>query len=732
MLYGAMNVGGGGTLAPDPLPEANWHFVGSSSVNSSGYVGIAHGWGWQKTAGASITPEWNVSAGGEPARLITVAIRDDGTGDHIPTYLDPSTDPAYRVDPYRGFHAPFSHTDVNSTGIATTIDGLTVANASEQNLSYTGVNKWSQAAGVQGSANSYAYTHARQFSSTEDLSWGNGLVMIGVKTYNAQDGVEINDIEDGGIFWGFWDTEATEEWRVWKIASRDNETAPNKQIIALIDPTHTDNEWDSSGTPDETNWEGSLIGTAVNTGTTQTGFSQLTQINEIQVVGGSSEYPVSTSSLFEVLNSDTMPYAQRLGENAMLVYVPVRIGGGEPVEAGVDAASIQFVENYSEDKNRYNVHIPDNKIGIEFDGNSGDTIAFTNCAISSETKFYFTFASGLAGTYDFTGTTVTNAGTVTLRDVSQAISYMSFNGCDEIDLNDCQLEDTVISNSTATYAMNIDDTTEAADLKNLTFINNNVAGPTAHSIKFDGTGSHNVDNYKFTNPLGRTAFGFHTNDDVDASNDEVDYTAHGYSDGDAVYYQKHSGTDIMGLTNSTLYYVNAQTADALSFHTSEADAISGSSKVNLSQSGGSETHWIYSAKADCYNGTAGNITYNVQNGGDTPTFRNAETAGAGTTGFDVQNVVNVTVTARDKDGNAIQNARVYLYKTSDSSVVLTGLTNASGVITTTFNYTADTAVEGWVRKMSSGDTRYKQFDLAGSISSTGYDTTATLTKDQSS
>ena len=87
---------------------------------------------------------------------------------------------------------------------------------------------------------------------------------------------------------------------------------------------------------------------------------------------------------------------------------------------------------------------------------------------------------------------------------------------------------------------------------------------------------------------------------------------------------------------------------------------------------------------------SGTVTINISNGGTVPTV--TET-GAGT--VVVNNNVTLTVTVTDTSGTNIQNARVRMVANetvgtiTTGDVILTGLTNASGIVTdTAFNYEA--------------------------------------------
>jgi hypothetical protein len=68
-------------------------------------------------------------------------------------------------------------------------------------------------------------------------------------------------------------------------------------------------------------------------------------------------------------------------------------------------------------------------------------------------------------------------------------------------------------------------------------------------------------------------------------------SAHNFEDGEDVVYSKDGGSASVGLTDDTTYYVHNISGTTLSLHTSAADAIADTSRVNLTASG-SETHLL--------------------------------------------------------------------------------------------------------------------------------------------
>lgn len=94
--------------------------------------------------------------------------------------------------------------------------------------------------------------------------------------------------------------------------------------------------------------------------------------------------------------------------------------------------------------------------------------------------------------------------------------------------------------------------------------------------------------------------------------------------------------------------------------------------------------------------------------------------------------VPVTITVKDVNTNAaLQNARVYIIETAGSNVVLSGLTDASGVLTGTTSY-AGSAISGKVRRATVADgTLYKPSQISGTVdSATGFSATVLMIPDE--
>jgi hypothetical protein len=200
--------------------------------------------------------------------------------------------------------------------------------------------------------------------------------------------------------------------------------------------------------------------------------------------------------------------------------------------------------------------------------------------------------------------------------------------------------------------------------------------------------------------------------------------------GQAVYYNDKGGTETIGLTDGNQYWVNMITTTTLSLHTSAANANSDTARVNLTASGTGlgEVHELGSENAAVFNDQAGAVTISVTDLGDGPSVRNG--IGASTT---VSNDVNVTVTVKDEAGAAVNLAQVWIAEGTDPDApgteVMNADTNASGIATTTYNFTSDQAIMIRIRKSSTGVTRYVPVFATGTITSSGFTLTRTIVED---
>ena len=636
----------------EPIPTAGCHFYFADQAGDNPQLaGVSLAWQYLKTAAASAAMEWFTNNGGDYYLRSTIAINDNGDADR-PAYLDIGTENARMIVAFSGVRV--TATSDADTDYRTTVvlnSKTEVYNALKRTVDAppslgqfdaTYPNKHGEASLVNGNAGTGGVViYGKKFASTKDFSWGSGLIFGTYRTTNTTNPQYMATAVHGGICCSVYDSATSpRHWRAWKIGALDNETHPvegNKflvqtNIAGTTEATGTNGVAQSATNPTLSTIE--AFGFFVESGytTVYLAVHPAMLLNKLVVAGGSTADPVDFNDFRQLFIFAQTDLCDTAGGSAIQSYIPITFGGGEPLVMDISGVSIAFPKNYdvSSGTPYLNTNVSTNTMGITFDGNTGDVIKLRNSLLSSSHKWAFQFASGAVGTYDLSGTTVSNAGTVTLRDISQDLSGVTFSECDEITLNSCDLDSCTITGSTAASAMAIVSATECSGLTNLDFINNT----SGHSITITTAGTYTFDNFTFTG-------------------------------------------------------------------------------------GGAAA----SSTADVYNNSGGAVTINVTNGGSTPTIKNGTSAST-----TVNNAVTVTVTAVDEAGSPIQNARVLLEKTTGGADVLTGLTDASGIATTTYAYTADAALTGWVRKSSSAP-YYKQAALAGTLTSSGFTATVVMVSD---
>jgi hypothetical protein len=153
-----------------------------------------------------------------------------------------------------------------------------------------------------------------------------------------------------------------------------------------------------------------------------------------------------------------------------------------------------------------------------------------------------------------------------------------------------------------------------------------------------------------------------------------------------------------------------------SFTNNTFTGYAGTAGSNLTASSGN-------SNAALYNNSGGLVTLNIV-GGNSPSVRN----GASATTV-ISNSVTITVTVKNSAGTAIQNARVAIF-TDDASEteLLNDLTNASGIVSTNYAYTATQPVFIRVRS-ASGNPAYYDVETSATITGSGLSVEVTMQQD---
>jgi hypothetical protein len=320
---------------------------------------------------------------------------------------------------------------------------------------------------------------------------------------------------------------------------------------------------------------------------------------------------------------------------------------------------------------------PDNRPDITVSGTAG-AVDFASCSFDGVRILTLTSKATIDGGF------ILNTGNIVASTAS--LDGVSIN-CDTLEEGDALF----------------DPLTTMTNIKNCTI----TAGDEGHFARLTSSGGTSTNN-TFTDFWAPAANGwkFHTITGIDdTSNEEITFDGnHGFTTGDAVYYNNEGGSDTIGLTNGNKYYVNVVDTDTVSVHLTKAAAVAGSSKINLTDGSSGETHSLYSSKAAIFNDSGGALTITVD-GGSNPSYRNGTSA---STTLSVS--VNVNVHVEDIDGNAIQGAIVYIQRSPATSYTSdTGNTAGDDDFVVNEAVDTDQAQDGWIRVWDKSSNRLASF-----------------------
>lgn len=225
-------------------------------------------------------------------------------------------------------------------------------------------------------------------------------------------------------------------------------------------------------------------------------LSPVVTLNTMSILGGNATRPASFATGERVANSNGLLTVQGQYQQSNTQFFccqKIQVGNGTDAVTWVsEGQSAEWPSAYDNDGGTVQFKIGPATLGFYVYASASDSINlsgttfnmgdFHNWEINSSTH--------ADATYDLSNVVIFG-GTVTLNDIGEAISSMTFSGCKEIAKNDCDLSGgCVIDASADTYAVSVATEAEFNDLRNCTFTDNN------YSIQI--TGNHGGDTWTGT------------------------------------------------------------------------------------------------------------------------------------------------------------------------------------------------------------------------------------------
>lgn len=456
-------------------------------------------WTIQAVAGTVPAATWSSSLSTTFTRA-TIAFRN-AAGGRVPAYVQFSPAPATRitsafhigtVDPTFTFPAALTNIG-NVAGKTRTISAAVLGADFGINPYASGISKTSGTVAVT-ALNGYEINFATARNMTGQLLVGSLIANV-PKTGTFS----LGTIAQGGSVLAVGTS--TTSWNAYQIAASDSVPTPEQRYVFAVQPGFSGTAYATGTTsvnPTSVDFF-QFIENYPNGTAGVTYLSEFHQANQHIVAGGTTTNPIGPDELVQIGRSYLLPVIQKTGPTSLLSYVPIRVGGGDPVDFMFDFTTLQFPRRANTALKEISFHADNNVVGIEYYGKSGDMIKHTNSTITSPNKYYWRF-NALTGntaivTYDFSGLQVVGAGQVGLSSVVP-LTETSFVQCDEIDISSANtLTSCVFSQSTANTttegAIRIASTTQAGlqaivnRLVNCEFTNNTCNA--AIDITYTGT-----------------------------------------------------------------------------------------------------------------------------------------------------------------------------------------------------------------------------------------------------
>jgi hypothetical protein len=738
--------------APTFLEGPVHHLTGGDGAAES--IGV--GWGYKRTAGTTSSAVYaNSYASGNGMRAVLGINPPSSGATIIPPYVVTDNcsllDLLHGVTAYNGNTAFAATADTN---FGTSFDGITANDATTAAIGDVGIYSFHSMAGATNATTTGQISGAELvFSVGNRPNIGTKNVLCHIRPATPLQSQRFTNISSNRGAWFGVRSGTAADYKIWRVHAIDAPWAPTVHVPVIIN-SGAGNTKASNGSLNTSSilalgfWHGGITGS----NTCQIGWGMAWLMDNTIIAGGNSTQPLTIEDIVNTIAIGSRQICKERysailqGAKQLLLLQDLQIGDGgtNEVYLGLDSTAIEFPSQFNTSTKKINYNSTDNAIGITYYAGSSDTIIHRNSVISSPSRYKWGLhaSSSTSATYDFSGLSVIGAGTISIARAI-IISELTINDYTTIDASNINLDTcTILNPPTANDSLttngstfiensfiNVTTITAGNRLCSITnpeiFENTSFTGSvnSGHSMRITSTGTYDFIGNTFTG-FGPVKRSFDTQTGINGTTDVVTLDAtHNYSTGNPIYYQKHGGSNAIGLTNSTLYYVRSIASNQLSFYPTQTDANNDTNKIDLTAAGSSETHWIYSAGSAIYNDSGGLITINVSGDGNTPSIRNSESSST-----TVNNTVTITVTVLDKNNNPIQNASVYIQAATgpfnDNSHIIRELTNVSGIATESYAYISDTSVIIRVRKKGKIN-----IDTAGTITVNGLSATVIMSDD---
>lgn len=681
-----------------------------------GKDGSAHadgcGWGFQAAQGTTSSNVTLSCLTAVAGKLATICIAPpSGGATVIPGYC--VADSSTYLSPFTGaaFNGDAALVNTVTTDFDTSLNGktLTTAAATYTRADY-GINSYHAMANVTGviTAGTWAGDVYR-FATANKPNVSGKNVIFHIRPYlpvdiQTTDSVSLTGTM--GVAIGLCSS-ANVDYQWWHVHGAGTSWTPQQLTPVVINTGNTSGVIQTTGTLDATSIYSIGLAVAGRNVVPDWVFGSVWALDTTVVAGGNSTEPLEINGILNAAAAghERMSVIQQ-GSSQMMIFQPLQFGDGgtNPVYLDLDSTAIEFPRQYNKALKTINYCSTDNVAGIKYYPGGSDTIKHRNSVISSLSRFHWGLhaSASTSAAYDFSGTAVIGAGTITLNK-AVTINRLTINDYSALDASGLTLTNSTIINVPAG-----NDTLTTNSSTNIDYCTINVTGvssgnrwcsvadPTifsgcsftgggGHAIRITATGTYNL--------VGNTFTGFGSTGTNNAAifNDSGGTVTLNISGGGSTPTYKN-GTNALTTVNNTVD-LNVTVLDT------------GNGPIPTAQVA------IYKVSDDSQ--IMNEDTRNI-------------TAGSFATGT-VYRIVTVGTTDFTAIGAASNTVGVVFTATGAGSG---NGTATDGLATEQFNFASNTAIYVRVRKSSSGETKYVPVSTTGMITADGYSLTVTLFQDE--
>ena len=298
------------------------------------------------------------------------------------------------------------------------------------------------------------------------------------------------------------------------------------------------------------------------------------------------------------------------------------LGTSQP---GLVAGNSYFVRNISESTislhtgpGRLQAHNDTNQRTLTAPGSDGTGIL----TLTPDTRPDFR-ARGVSGSLAYNSCVFVNCGTF-VSTGSVTYNACGFVACKTLDLDfgvldGCSVSDFLVENDEAAVS-----TPDLADIFDCTFVRTDSRLQRGHAVSIDTPGSYNFAGNIFTG-WGPDEVEIHTILGVDAGADFITSpTEHGYTTGQALVYQKSSGStdDITAVSPNDQVYAIVIDSASFALAGNPTGALA-DTRLNIVAGAIGESHSFYAVTAAVANLSSGSVTMSITAGGSIPSVYNS-------------------------------------------------------------------------------------------------------------